>query len=148
MENNKKKLKDKVIELTKSSDKKYREGDFKGSLKDKLEVKSLIESNLCDENIKVMVKKELTSLYNSKFDLISDHKKIIDDQKRYKIINSLEKKSKEKYRNGDFEGAIKALRRSEKYQWIKYKLTLGRISNKGYFNHLFISITWINKFVY
>tara|TARA_Y100000589_G_scaffold261265_1_gene251415 strand:+ start:483 stop:833 length:351 start_codon:yes stop_codon:yes gene_type:complete len=116
MENNKKKLRDKVIELTKSSDKKYREGDFKGSLKDKLEVKSLIESNLCDENIKVMVKKELTSLYNSKFDLISDHKKIIDDQKRYKIINSLEKKSKEKYRNGDFEGAIKALRRSEKYQ--------------------------------
>ena len=43
-------------------------------------------------------------------------KKKIDDQKRYKIINLLENKSKEKYSIGDFKGAIKALRRSEKYQ--------------------------------
>ena len=116
MEKPKKKLKDKVLKLTKSSDDKYKEGDFKGSLKDKLEVKSLLESNLCDENIRKILKEELTRLYTSKFDLINDHKKRIDLQKRNKIINLLLQKSKEKYLNGDFEGAIKALRRSEKYQ--------------------------------
>ena len=63
-----------------------------------------------------ILKKELKRLYNSKFDLIYDHKKRIDDQKRFQIINSLEDKSKEKYSTGDFKGAIKALRRSEKYQ--------------------------------
>ena len=116
MENSKKTLEEKIIGLTRSSDQKYREGDFKGSFEDKLEVRSLLESNLCDKNIKYVLKKELTRLYNSKFDLIYDHKKRIDDQKRYKIINSLENKSKEKYSTGDFKGAIKALRRSEKYQ--------------------------------
>ena len=116
MENSFKKLEDKIIGLTRSSDYKYKQGDFKGSLEDKLKVRSLIESNSCDKNIKDILKKELTRLYNSKFDLIYDHKKRIDDQKRYKIINSLENKSKEKYSTGDFKGAIKALRRSEKYQ--------------------------------
>ena len=116
MENSKKILEEKIIGLTRSSDQKYREGDFKGSFEDKLEVRSLLESNLCDKNIKYVLKKELTRLYNSKFDLIYDHKKRIDDLKRYKIINSLENKSKEKYSTGDFKGAIKALRRSEKYQ--------------------------------
>ena len=116
MENSIKKLEDKVIGLTRSSDQKYKEGDFKGSLEDKLKVRSLIESNSCDKNIKNILKKELTRLYNSKFDLIYDHKKRIDDQKRYKIIKLLENKSKEKHIIGDFKAAIKALRRSEKYR--------------------------------
>ena len=116
MEKSKKTLEDKIIELTRSSDQKYKEGDFKGSFEDKLEVRSLLKSNLCDKKIKDILKKELTRLYNSKFDLIYDHKKRIDDQKRNKIINSLENKSKDKYVKGDFKGAIKALRRSEKYQ--------------------------------
>ena len=116
MENSKKKLEDKIIRLTISSDQKYKEGNFKGSLEDKLEARLLLESNLCDKKIKEILKKELTRLYNSKFDLIYDHKKKIDDQKRYKIINLLENKSKDKYIKGDFKGAIKALRRSEKYQ--------------------------------
>ena len=116
MENSKKKLEEKIITLTRSSDQKYKRGDFKGSFEDKLEVRSLLESNLCDKNIKDILKRELTRLYNSKFDLIYDHKKRIDDQKRYKIINLLENKSKEKYTIGDFKAAIKALRRSEKYR--------------------------------
>ena len=116
MENPIKNLEDKIIGLTRSSDQKYKEGDFKGSFEDKLKVRTLLQSNLCDKNIKVILKEELTRLYSSKFDLIFDHKKRIDDQKRYKIINSLENKSKEKYSTGDFKGAIKALRRSEKYQ--------------------------------
>ena len=116
MENSKKTLEDKIIGLTRSSDQKYKEGDFKGSFEDKLQVRSLLESNLCDKNIKYILKKELTLLYNSKFDLINDHKTRIDDQKRYKIIKLLENKSKEKYIIGDFKAAIKALRRAEKYQ--------------------------------
>tara|TARA_B100001287_G_scaffold253827_1_gene236789 strand:+ start:218 stop:568 length:351 start_codon:yes stop_codon:yes gene_type:complete len=116
MRNSKKKLEEKIIGLTRSSDQKYKEGDFKGSLEDKLEVRSLLESNICDKKIKDILKKELTLLYNSKFDLIYDHKERIDNQKRYKIINLLENKSKEKLINGDYKGAIKALRRSEKYQ--------------------------------
>ena len=116
MEHSKKKLENKIIELTKSSDEKYKKGNFKGSLEDKLEVKLLLQSNLCDKKIKDILKKELTRLYTSKFDLIYDHKKRIDDKKRNKIINSLEIKSKEKQSSGDFKGAIRALRRSEKYQ--------------------------------
>ena len=115
MENSKKNLEDMIIGLTKSSDQKYKEGNFKGSLEDKLKVKSLLESNMCDKNIKEILKKELTRLYTSKFDLIYDHKKRIDNKKRSKIINSLENKSIEKYREGDYKGAIRALRRSEKY---------------------------------
>ena len=116
MENSKKKLEDKIIRLTISSDQKYKKGDFKGSLEDKLKVESLLESNLCNKNIKKILKKELARLYISKFDLIYDHKKRIDNEKRNKIINSLKIKSKEKYDCGDYKGAIKALRRSEKYQ--------------------------------
>ena len=116
MENPKKNLEVKIIRLTKSSDQKYKEGNFKGALEDKLRVKTLLESSLCDKNIKNTLKKELASLYASRFDLIYDHKKRIDDQKRDEIINYLENKCEAKFRSGDFKGAIKALRRSEKYQ--------------------------------
>ena len=39
----------------------------------------------------------------------------IDDSKINKIVRLLEQKSDEKYLKGDFKGAIRALRRSEKY---------------------------------
>ena len=116
MENSIKKLEDKIIGLTRLSHQKYKEGNFKGSFEDKLEARSLLESKLCDKNLKDILKKELALLYNSKFDLIYDHKKRIDDQKRYKIIKLLENKSKQKHTIGDFKGAIKAWRRSEKYR--------------------------------
>ena len=35
--------------------------------------------------------------------------------KKNKIVRLLEQKSDEKYNKGDFKGAIRALRRSEKY---------------------------------
>ena len=58
---------------------------------------------------------ELSCLYSSKFDLINDHKLRLDELEIKKIVNLLEQKSDEKYRRGDFKGAIRALRRSEKY---------------------------------
>ena len=60
-------------------------------------------------------KEELYYLYESKFDLINDHKLRIDESKKNKIVRLLEQKSDEKYNKGDFKGAIRALRRSEKY---------------------------------
>ena len=60
-------------------------------------------------------RKELSSLYASKFDLIFDHKLKIDEIKVNEIVKMLEIKSEEKLKNLDYRGAIKALRRAEKY---------------------------------
>jgi len=54
-------------------------------------------------------------LYSSKFDLIFDHKLKIDESKRNEIIKMLKQKSNEKLKILDYKGAIKALRRAEKY---------------------------------
>ena len=104
-----------IINQTKSSEIKFREGNFKGAIEDKREVRSFLNSKLCDEDILKRFKEELSLLYKSKFDLINDHKLRIDKSKIIKIIKLLEQKSDEKYNQGDFKGAIKALRRSEKY---------------------------------
>ena len=60
-------------------------------------------------------KEELSTLYSSKFDLIFDHKLKIDEIKINEIVKLLEQKSEEKLKNLDYRGAIKALRRAEKY---------------------------------
>jgi len=116
MENTQNDILLKIISLIKSSENKYKEKNFKGSLEDKLEIKSLISKVSSNKEIMDKYKKELSKLYSLKFDLIKDHKLRIDDEKRMKIINLLEKKSQEKLSNYDYEGAVKALRRSEKYQ--------------------------------
>ena len=117
MEDTQNSILSKIINLIKSSEDKYKENNFKGSLEDKLEIKSLMnEEILSNKVIMDKYKKELSKLYSSKFDLIKDHKMKIDDRKKIEIINLLEKKSQEKLLNYDYEGAVKALRRSEKYQ--------------------------------
>ena len=106
-----------IISLIKSSENKYKEKKFKESLEDKLEIKSLMNENfISNKEIMDKYKEELSKLYTSKFDLIKDHKMKIDYKKKMEIINLLEKKSQEKLLNCDYEGAVKALRRSEKYQ--------------------------------
>jgi len=104
-----------IINQTRSSERKFREGNFKGAIEDKREVMSLLKSDFCDEDIIKKFKEELSNLYASKFDLINDHKLRIDEFKKNKIVKLLEQKSDEKYRKGDFKGAILALRRLEKY---------------------------------
>ena len=116
MENTQNEILLRIISLIKSSEKKYKDNNFKGSLEDKLEIKSIICKLISNKEIMNKYKKELSKLHSSKFDLIKDHKMRIDDKKRMKIINLLEKKSQEKILNKDYEGAVKALRRSEKYQ--------------------------------
>ena len=104
-----------IVNKTRSSEKKFREANFKGAIEDKREVRVLLNSKFCDEDIINKFKQELFFLYQSKFDLINDHKMKIDELKINKIVNLLEQKSEEKYNKGDFKGSIRALRRSEKY---------------------------------
>ena len=104
-----------IVNQTRSSERKFREGDFKGAIDDKREVRCLLNSNLANEDILKKFKEELFFIYESKFDLINDHKLRIDESKINKIVKMLEEKSDEKYNKGDFKGAVRALRRSEKY---------------------------------
>ncbi len=104
-----------IIKLTRSSEKKFKLGNFKGAIEDKMKVNAILKSKSCDEKIIEKYRKELSSLYSSKFDLIFDHKMKIDKIKRNEIVKMLEKKSKEKLESLDYKGSIKALRRAEKY---------------------------------
>ena len=104
-----------IIKLTRSSEKKFKLGNFKGAIDDKIKANAILKSKSCDKKIIQKYRKELSSLYSSKFDLIFDHKLKIDEIKRNEIIKMLEQKSKEKLKSLDYKGAVKAFRRAEKY---------------------------------
>jgi len=104
-----------LIKLTRSSENKFKQGNFKGALDDKMRANAILKSKSCDEKMIQKYRKELSSLYSSKFDLIFDHKLKIDEVKINEIVKMLERKSEEKLKNLDYKGAIKALRRAEKY---------------------------------
>jgi len=104
-----------LIKLTRSSENKFKRGNFKGALEDKIKANEILKSKSCDEKMIQEYRKKLSSLYASKFDLISDHKMKIDEIKINEIVKMLERKSDEKLKNLDYKGAIKALRRAEKY---------------------------------
>ena len=104
-----------IIKLTRSSEKKFKLGNFKGALEDKIKANEILKSKSCDEKIIEKYREELSSLYSSRFDLIFDHKLKIDEIKINKIVKLLERKSEEKLKNLDYRGAIKALRRADKY---------------------------------
>ena len=104
-----------IIKLTRSSEKKFKLGNFKGALDDKMKVNKILKSKSCDKKIIEKYKEELSILYSSKFDLIFDHKLKIDDIKINEIVEMLVSKCEEKLKNLDYRGAIKALRRAEKY---------------------------------
>ena len=104
-----------LIKLTKSSENKFKRGNFKGALEDKIKANAILKSKSCDKNMIQKYRKELSILYSSKFDLIFDHKLKIDEIKRSEIVKMLEQKSKEKLKSLDYKGAIKAFRRAEKY---------------------------------
>ena len=104
-----------IVKLMRSSEKKFKLGNFKGAIDDKIKTNAIFKSKSCDEKIIEKYREELSSLYSSKFDLIFDHKLKIDEIKRNEIVKILEQKSKERLKNLDYKGAIKALRRAEKY---------------------------------
>ena len=104
-----------IIKLTRSGEKKFKQGNFKGAIDDKMKANAILKSKSCDEKIIEKYREELSRLYSSKFDLIFDHKLKIDEIKRNKIVKMLEQKSKEKLKSLDYKGAVKAFRRAEKY---------------------------------
>ena len=104
-----------IINLTRSSEKKFKLGNFKGAIDDKIKANAILKSKSCDEKNIEKYREKLTSLYSSKFDLIFDHKLKIDQIKRNEIVKMLELKSKERLKNLDYKGAIRAYRRAEKY---------------------------------
>ena len=104
-----------LIKLTRSSEHKFKRGNFKGALEDKMKANELLKAKSCDEKIIEKFRNELSIIYSSRLDLIFDHKLKLDETKRKEIVIMLENKSKEKLKNLDYKGAIKALRRSEKY---------------------------------
>ena len=104
-----------IIELTKSSEKKFKEGNFKGAIDERRKVSKILKLKSGDSEIVEKFKEELTNLYSSKFDLIFDHKLRINESKKNEFVKLLRQKSEEKYNKGDYKGAIKAIRRSEKY---------------------------------
>ena len=101
--------------LTRSSERKFKQGNFKGAIEDKVKANAILKSKSCNEKTIEKYKEELSRLYSSKFDLIFDHKLKIDEIKINEIVKMLERKSEEKLKNLDYRGAIKALRRAEKY---------------------------------
>ena len=106
---------DNLINLTKSSENKFKRGNFKGALDDKMEANAILKSKSCDEKTIEKFRKELSSFYSSKFDLIFDYKIKIDEIKINEIVKMLKNKSNEELKNLNYKGAIKALRRAEKY---------------------------------
>ena len=95
--------------------KKFKRGNYKEAIDDKIKANAILNSKSCDEKMIQEYRKELSSLYCSKFDLIFDHKLKINEIKINEIVKMLERKSQEKLKNLDYRGAIKALRRAEKY---------------------------------
>ncbi len=75
-----------IVNQTRSSEKKFREGNFKGAIEEKRKVRDLLNSKFCDEDIIKKFKEELFILYQSKFDLIYDHKLKIDEFKKMKLL--------------------------------------------------------------
>ena len=126
------------ISLSGRSASRYKNGDYLGAINDKRKAKKirlfeidhfseLKDSRIDYKNILLgtFVGLDLEPKYNalikasrirkSKYDLISDYKKIIGAKRKEEVIKKLELISESKYKNGDYKGSIKAMRRAEKY---------------------------------
>ena len=98
-----------IIKLTRSSEKKFKIGNLKGVIDDRMKANAILKSKFCYEKIIEKYRAELSTLYSSKFDLIFDHKLKINEIKRNEIVKMLEQKNKEKLKSLDYQGAIKSL---------------------------------------
>ena len=104
-----------IVRLLRLSENKFKRGNYKGAIDDKMKLNEMLKSKSCDKKTIEKYREELSILYSSRFDLIFDHKLKINEIKINEIVKKLERKSEEKLKNHDYRGAIKALRRAEKY---------------------------------
>ena len=128
----------KDISYSGRSNSRYKNGDYHGAIEDKRKAKKirLLETDKSQDlnNTKIDYKNILlgtfikidlepkyialikgSKIIKSKYDLISDYKKVISDKRKEEVINKLEVISELKYKIGDFKGSINAIRRAEKY---------------------------------
>ena len=128
----------KDISFSGRSNSRYKNGDYKGAIEDKLKAKNIklleIDKSQDFNNIKIdyrnillgtFIKKDLEPKYTalikvskirkSKYDLIADYKKVISKKRQEEVINKLESISELKYKSGDYKGSITAIRRAERY---------------------------------
>ena len=128
----------KDISFSGRSNSRYKNLDYHGAIEDKRQAKQirLLENNkLSDLNeirldynnillgtfigaelepkLKILIK--TSKLKESKYDLISDYKKVISKKSKEEVIRKLESLSEAKYMSGDYKGSIKAIRRAEKF---------------------------------
>jgi len=53
-----------IIKLTRSSEKKFKLGNFKGAIDDKMKANTILKSKSCNEKIIEKYREELSSLYS------------------------------------------------------------------------------------
>jgi len=149
------KQRSKDISFSGRSNSRYKNGDYHGAIEDKRKAKKirLLETDKSQDlnNTKIDYKNILLGTFlkidlepkykalikcskirKSKYDLIADYKKVISEKRKEEVITKLELISESKYKNGDYKGSIKAIRRAEKYYWISNKLDLFVITNKDH----------------
>ncbi len=131
-------LRSKDISFSGRSNSRYKNGDYQGAIEDKrkakkirlleLEKSSELNNTIIDyKNILSCTFKEIdletkyialikcSQIRKNRYDLISDYKKVISVDRKEEIIKKLEFISEVKYKNGDYKGSIKAIRRADKY---------------------------------
>ena len=125
----------KDVALNGRSNSRYKIGNYHGAIEDKrkakkirlLEINRSPDSKIDYKNILLgtFLKMELEPKYKilikvsrvekSRYDLISDYKKLISNKRIEEVIEKLEFLSESKYKFGDYKASIRAIRRAEKY---------------------------------
>ena len=128
----------KDISMSARSDSRYKVGNYKGAIEDKMIAKKirLFEKDRFPERSNIIIDYKnillgtfneinLESKYNtlikvskvqkSKYDLIADYKKVISHKRKEEVIKKLEILSESKYKVGDYKASVRAIRRAEKY---------------------------------
>ena len=125
----------KDVALSGRSNSRYQNGNYHGAIEDKrkakkirlLEINRSPDSKIDYKNILLgtFLKMELEPKYKilikvsrvekSRYDLISDYKKLISNKRIEEVIEKLEFLSESKYKFGDYKASIRAIRRAEKY---------------------------------
>ena len=131
-------LRSKDISFNGRSNSRYKNGDYHGAIEDKRKAKNirLLEDKKfrdlsylkidykniildtfskidLEPKYKTLIK--VSKLKKSRYDLISDYKKVISKKRQEEVIEKLEFLSESKYKSGDYKGSIKAIRRAEKF---------------------------------
>ena len=125
----------KDVALNGRSNSRYKNGNYHGAIEDKrkakkirlLEINKSPDSKIDYKNILLgtFIKMDLEPKYKilikvsrvekSRYDLISDYKKVISNKRIEEVIEKLEFLSESKYKFGDYKASIRAIRRAEKY---------------------------------